>query len=454
MNVPPFIEYMCGMVPYSSTSHHGKDRDTEDEDEWSLFDFASNPPLCCKDSTMDAIFRFTHFGDETLPQVSRGTSLLKNDDEDGDELDPEEEQKIATPTAWSPPIYRNMSLHSAPSRAEEYSNHHHQGPTIIPNDASTAAMSPPRSYEFDDEPLPIDFAPPRHKFSRSFDHLDRDVHSELTMSPTITSLPSDHPSSSPVTSSGGVRHHHQVSAKARNFKADMDTTVDLRPTDVICGRGAPTSIHPGNMAFKKIIQRHEMSYLCARRSDKPKIALSLLDEFRAQGVRFVKRERDEHTTGSSDSDDAFVWVEIGDRRAYEKICQALREGAPQLRRQMLAHSTQALRATATLTTTTSPRTEKDSKDLTPKAIKTKKDRGEARDERSAAVVGRRGSRAPPVAQRNELLSVPGTTTTTRHPVHYQYHYTHIAKGAGGYAATHGADYWSVQRGIAEEETVY
>jgi hypothetical protein len=103
---------------------------------------------------------------------------------------------------------------------------------------------------------------------------------------------------------------------------------ELKPMDVICGRGMNTSVHPGNVAFKKVMKKHEMEYICAKRSTKPKIAMKLLEDFRRHSVRFVKRERD--------GQGRFMWFDIGEQRAYEKVCQSLREGAPQLRRQMLA----------------------------------------------------------------------------------------------------------------------
>jgi hypothetical protein len=57
--------------------------------------------------------------------------------------------------------------------------------------------------------------------------------------------------------------------------------------------------------------------------------MKLLDTVKARGARFVRRQK---TSGR------FTWVEIDDRGAYEKVCQALRDGAPDLRRQMLASS--------------------------------------------------------------------------------------------------------------------
>jgi hypothetical protein len=79
--------------------------------------------------------------------------------------------------------------------------------------------------------------------------------------------------------------------------------------------------------FRDLVKNYETSYMCAKRSDKPRIAMELLDIVRARGGCFVRKDK---VAGQS------AWVEIGEHRAYEKVCQALREGAPELRRQMLA----------------------------------------------------------------------------------------------------------------------
>ena len=51
----------------------------------------------------------------------------------------------------------------------------------------------------------------------------------------------------------------------------------------------------------------------------------------SRGGRFLRRVK---TSGTG----RFALEEIGELRAYEKVCQALREGAPEIRRKMIAHS--------------------------------------------------------------------------------------------------------------------
>lgn len=103
--------------------------------------------------------------------------------------------------------------------------------------------------------------------------------------------------------------------------------VHLRDNDVVCGRGAPTLVHPGNQAYRALIQQHETAYLCAKRADKPIIATEVIETLKNRGVRFVRRERNNKGAG---------WVILDEKKVYEKICQSLREAAPELRRKILA----------------------------------------------------------------------------------------------------------------------
>ncbi|CAJ1958482.1 unnamed protein product [Cylindrotheca closterium] len=112
----------------------------------------------------------------------------------------------------------------------------------------------------------------------------------------------------------------------------IESKRDLRTLDIVCGRGAPTNFHYGNQVFRELVEDHQTTYLCSKRSDKPHIAMKILDLVKAAGGRFVRRQR---------TAEGLIWQEINDKGAYEKICQALREGAPDVRRQVLSKMKQA-----------------------------------------------------------------------------------------------------------------
>lgn len=93
---------------------------------------------------------------------------------------------------------------------------------------------------------------------------------------------------------------------------------------VLSGRGGATNSHSGNRAFRSLVKQYQSDYLKAKKRDKPQVAAVVVDKIRERGGRFLRR----YTTKS----DGVVWVDIGDVRAREKTCQALREGAPEIRR--------------------------------------------------------------------------------------------------------------------------
>lgn len=96
--------------------------------------------------------------------------------------------------------------------------------------------------------------------------------------------------------------------------------------DVLCGRGALMAWHPGNQAFRALVKSHREMYLFARRREKPRIANYVIDVIHSSGGRFLRES--ELADGVNQQT---VWVDIGYEKAYEKTCQALREGAPKMR---------------------------------------------------------------------------------------------------------------------------
>lgn len=129
-----------------------------------------------------------------------------------------------------------------------------------------------------------------------------------------------------------VRRPDQQSASPpSNPKTNSTMIWQLTDNDIVCGRGAPVNWQKGNQRFRQLISSYQTAYLCSPRSDKPNIATEVLEVIRSRGGRFVRRVKTAYCG-------RFGWEEIEEKRAYEKICQALREGAPELRRKMLASS--------------------------------------------------------------------------------------------------------------------
>lgn len=95
------------------------------------------------------------------------------------------------------------------------------------------------------------------------------------------------------------------------------------PTIVLNGRGGATNSYVGNRSFRKLVKQYKGDYLKAKKRDKPKVAKLVVEKIRETGGRFLERFK---------TNNGILWVDIGDERAKEKASQALREGAPEIRR--------------------------------------------------------------------------------------------------------------------------
>lgn len=73
-----------------------------------------------------------------------------------------------------------------------------------------------------------------------------------------------------------------------------------------------------------MVEDRKVDYVNSKRLDKPLVALDIIREWRAQipPGRFLKLD-----------DKTKTWNDVGDKKAREKTSQALREKAPDIRRQ-------------------------------------------------------------------------------------------------------------------------
>jgi len=93
--------------------------------------------------------------------------------------------------------------------------------------------------------------------------------------------------------------------------------------DVINGRGQGIQRHPGNMKYRTLVYLNKGLYAKCPRPDKSKISKGIVAAIRQVGGRFL--EFDEASG---------VYNDIGDKKAYEKTSQALREGQSKTRKQI------------------------------------------------------------------------------------------------------------------------
>ena len=94
----------------------------------------------------------------------------------------------------------------------------------------------------------------------------------------------------------------------------MNTDHTINENDVLCGRGGGTNNHKGNIKFRQNVSSRQSSYLNAQKAEKKVLAASIVHQIRQKGGRFLKYN------------DRGELEDIGDIKANEKTCQALREG--------------------------------------------------------------------------------------------------------------------------------
>jgi hypothetical protein len=94
--------------------------------------------------------------------------------------------------------------------------------------------------------------------------------------------------------------------------------------DIMCGRGGESNTHVGNVRFRSLISDHKIAYLSAGKSQKPEMAMNIVNMWRGQSPpgRFLAKTNPK----SEDS----LWHDVGDRKAKEKVSQCLREKTPEI----------------------------------------------------------------------------------------------------------------------------
>lgn len=111
----------------------------------------------------------------------------------------------------------------------------------------------------------------------------------------------------------------------------------IHPHDVLCGRGGGTNNHAGNEKFRELVSQQKVAYLHSSKRDKPFVSRGIVRAVRAQNPPGRFLQKDERTG---------LWYDIGDQKAREKTSQALREGAPEIRREITSSWVKAPPTTA------------------------------------------------------------------------------------------------------------
>jgi len=95
--------------------------------------------------------------------------------------------------------------------------------------------------------------------------------------------------------------------------------------DVLSGRGNFVNFHPGNGYFRSLVQKYKVDYLNCPKQQKGKFSQLIVDQVRARKPHGLFLKQDPETK---------LWNEIEKKKALDKTRQALREGAPELLKEL------------------------------------------------------------------------------------------------------------------------
>jgi hypothetical protein len=99
----------------------------------------------------------------------------------------------------------------------------------------------------------------------------------------------------------------------------------VNSNDVLSGRGNFVNYHSGNENFRALVRKHKVAYVACPKPQKGKFSKLIVDEIRRMNPpgRFLKQDPVSK-----------LWYDIGEKKALDKTRQALREGAPDIMKEM------------------------------------------------------------------------------------------------------------------------
>jgi hypothetical protein len=101
---------------------------------------------------------------------------------------------------------------------------------------------------------------------------------------------------------------------------------ELRPCDVLFGRGSGPNDHEGNIRFRQLVAERKSEYMAtSHRVTKATIAKEIVDQVFAANGRFMKKVEPSELKEMGLPEESDVWEIVGDDTVMEKAKQALRQ---------------------------------------------------------------------------------------------------------------------------------
>lgn len=109
---------------------------------------------------------------------------------------------------------------------------------------------------------------------------------------------------------------------------DPKYVMELRPQDVLFGRGSGPNDHEGNIRFRRLVAERKSEYMAtSHRLTKATIAKEIVDQVFAANGRFMKKLEPSELKELGLPEASDVWEIVGDDTVMEKAKQALRQNS-------------------------------------------------------------------------------------------------------------------------------
>lgn len=122
-----------------------------------------------------------------------------------------------------------------------------------------------------------------------------------------------------------VLHSHSAAPLTMSNKGQMDGIITPHDHDVLSGRGNFVNYHVGNEHFRALVRKHKVAYVACPKPKKGEFSKMIVDSIRNRNPpgRFLKQHNQTK-----------MWYDIGEKKALDKTRQALREGAPDIMKEL------------------------------------------------------------------------------------------------------------------------
>jgi hypothetical protein len=119
-----------------------------------------------------------------------------------------------------------------------------------------------------------------------------------------------------------MESHHLNQFQQQQQQPEVITPHDH---DVLSGRGNFVNYHAGNEHFRALVRKHKVAYVACPKPQKAKFSRMIVEEIRNRNPpgRFLKQDNSTK-----------LWYDIGEKKALDKTRQALREGAPEIMKEL------------------------------------------------------------------------------------------------------------------------